>query len=346
MKRSIFYSAIIAAMAIAIAACSPAANDVAGIGIGGSGITPTGITSTGTITGFGSIYVNDIEFFTSSSTFDIDDNPDLTEDDLALGMRVTVKGSLNADGLTGIATSVFYDDQLQGPVGSVSVIEPDGISRTITVLGIEVALNSTTTQFDVDKDKASTNGFGFDNIKVGDNVEISGLFNANGVLVATRIELKDKEFKLDKSIVELKGTISNSNGSDAFTLNLRGAAGVTVEVDASGKVQYKDLPGGLADGSFVEVKGTCPNIICSTITASRIEGESEGFDDDEGDVEIEGFITRYVDDSDFDVDGLPVDASSAEIKSSVPLSVDLRVEVEGTVVNNVLVASKVELEND
>jgi hypothetical protein len=336
MKHSIFYSVITAAMAISIAACSPG-TDVAGVG-------GSGITSTGTITGFGSIYVNDIEFFTSSSTFDIDDNPDLTEDDLAIGMRVTVKGTLNDDGITGNATSVTYDDELQGPIGSVSDVEADGISRTITVLGIVVALNSTTTKFD-DRN-SSPGGFSFDNIREGDNVEISGLFDSAGVLIATRIELKDKVFKEDKSIVELKGTIANLIGSN-FTLNLYGMTNVTVDVDASGKVHYDDLPGGLAEGAFVEVKGTCPDITCDTVTATRIEGESDGYDDDENEVDIEGFITRYESISDFDVDGLPVDASTARLEpDSLVLDVDLRVEVEGTVVNNVLVASKVKLEDD
>ncbi len=334
MKHSIFYSAITVATTISIAACSNG-TDVAGIG-------GSGITSTGTITGFGSIYVNNIKFETNASTFDVDDNPDSTEDALALGMRVTVKGTLNEDGVTGTATSVTYDEELQGPVGSTP-IDIDADNRTITVLGIEVALNSTTTEFD--ESSSSPGGFSFDNIKQGDNVEISGLFDSSGVLVATRVELKEKVFKLNKSIVELKGTITHTNGTDFFKLNLQGTTGVTIDVDASGEVHYDDLPEGLADDTFVEVNGTCPNLACTTVNATRIEGESEGFDDDEGEVEIEGFITRYVDDSDFDVDGFPVDASDAEIESSLPLALDLRVEVEGTVIDNVLKATKVELED-
>ncbi len=67
MKKSILYSAITAATAISIAACS-SGTDVAGIG-------GSGVTSSGTITGFGSIFVNGVEFETSSSTFNVDDNP-------------------------------------------------------------------------------------------------------------------------------------------------------------------------------------------------------------------------------------------------------------------------------
>ena len=53
------------------------------------------ITSTGTITGFGSVFVNGIEFETGSSSFDVDDNPSSSEDDLAIGMVVTVVGGVS-----------------------------------------------------------------------------------------------------------------------------------------------------------------------------------------------------------------------------------------------------------
>lgn len=336
MNKSTLYRAITAAMAISIAACS-SGTDVAGIG-------GSGITSSGTITGFGSIFVNGVEFKTSSSTFNVDDNPDGTEDDLAIGMHVTVNGTLNADGVTGNATSVTYDDQLQGPVGAPP-IDIDTENKTITVLGIVVALNSTTTQFDIDDSVPGS--FNFNNIKKGDNVEISGLFDSAGKLIATRVELKEQAFTIDSSIVELRGTIADLIGPN-FTLNLQGMAGATVDIVTSSGTAYDDLPpGGLVDGTFVEVKGTCPDVTCTTIEATRIQGESEGFDgDSDGDVEIEGFITRYVDDSDFDVDGLPVDASDAQKEPpSLILIKDLLVEVKGTVVNNVLMASKVELED-
>ena len=96
MKKSMLYSAIATAATIGISACSSGGRDVAGIG-------GSGYTSSGTITGFGSIYVNGVKFDTSSSTISIDDSPGI-EDDLAIGMRVTVNGTLNADGVNGTAT--------------------------------------------------------------------------------------------------------------------------------------------------------------------------------------------------------------------------------------------------
>ena len=346
MRPSILYFVATAAVALNLAACS-SETEVAGIGIGGSGKTPVAseITSTGTITGFGSIIVNDVRFETSSSTFDVDDNPDSTEDDLAIGMRVTVAGTLNADGVTGNATSVTYDEELSGPVSSVD--DKDADNKTITVLGIQAALNRTTTRFDTVK--SGPKAFDFNYISqansVDDVVELSGYVDSNGVLVATRIELEDKKFKIDVSKLELMGIITSVNGND-FTLSLLGISGVTVDVITSNKTKYADIPDGISEGILVEVEGTCPEIACTTIAAKRIEGESEGFESD-GEATIQGFITQYTSDSDFYVSGFPVDASSAVFKpETLVLAEDLFVEVEGTVIDGTLVATKVELEQD
>ncbi|MGD8582741.1 MAG: DUF5666 domain-containing protein, partial [Gammaproteobacteria bacterium] len=328
MKKSILNLSLTAATAISIAACS-SGSDVAGIG-------GSGYVSSGTVTGFGSIFVNGVEFETGSATFSVDDDPNGTEDDLAIGMRVTVTGSVNTDGVTGTATSVTFDDELQGPVSSVSDIDADGVSRTITVLGTQVVLNSTTTNFDISS--SATGTFDFINISAGDNVEISGYFDSTGILQATRIELKEQDFVVDSSIVELKGTITNLVNT-AF--ELAGLNGISIDASSA---TLDDLPSGLENGTLVEVKGTCPDPACMTIKATRVEGETDDYDNDD-DVELEGIITRYVDDSDFDVNGFPVDASGAQKEpASLELQPDVLIEVEGTIVNGVLVASEVELE--
>ncbi|MGB5455735.1 MAG: hypothetical protein WBO18_07160, partial [Gammaproteobacteria bacterium] len=137
MKKSFIYSALTAATAISITACSSGGGDVAGIG--GSGVLPTGgFVSSGTVTGFGSIFVNGVEFETGSSTFNVDGNPDGVEGDLAIGMRVTVTGSVNADGITGTANSVEYDDEIQGPISDLSPPDTDGVNKIFKVFGTTV----------------------------------------------------------------------------------------------------------------------------------------------------------------------------------------------------------------
>ena len=65
----------------------------------------------GTITGFGSIYVNGIEYDTNGASYEVDDASASDDSALAVGMVVKVQGSVNADGRTGSASSVSYDDE-------------------------------------------------------------------------------------------------------------------------------------------------------------------------------------------------------------------------------------------
>ncbi|MFA9421836.1 MAG: DUF5666 domain-containing protein, partial [Gammaproteobacteria bacterium] len=156
-------------------------------GIGGTGI------SSGTVTGFGSVFVNGVEFETSGTVFDIDDSGTGSQDDLALGMIVTVNGIVNDDGVTGSATSISFDDQLQGPVSNLSLPDLDGENRTFSILGTTVHISAIDTVFDVTGLLSGT-PFGFDQIANGNNVEVSGFFNTAGGLVATRVELKATNF--------------------------------------------------------------------------------------------------------------------------------------------------------
>ena len=63
--------------------------------------------------------------------------------------------------------------------------------------------------------------------------------------------------------------------------------------------------------------------------------------------EIEGTITDFTSTSTFSVDGLPVDASKAAFPDgSTGLAKGVRIEVEGAVVNGVLVATTVKIESE
>ncbi len=145
MNTLLIKSTLATAIALSIAACSP--TDSEGVaGIGGSGYV-----SSGSVSGFGSVFVNGVEFETDSSTFDVD-GVSGTQDDLAIGMIVQVSGTINADGITGDATSISYDDQLQGPVTGLTAPDADGLTRSFMVLGINVIIDSGSTSFDVSGD--------------------------------------------------------------------------------------------------------------------------------------------------------------------------------------------------
>ena len=337
MNRSILHSAITAAMAISIAACSSGGSDVAGIG--GSGVVA--VKSSGTITGFGSVYVNGVKYETDNTTvYTIDDSPGSSDDDLAVGMRVTVSGSVNTDGVSGTASSISFNDDLEGPVSNLVDVGNDGLIRTFTTLGRTVRISSDTTSFD-------TSGlpvpFDFGSIANDGHVEVSGFLDSNNVMIATRVELKDQTFKTS-SIVEIKGTIENTD-TNLQTFNLVGAASTTISY--AGAVIDNNLPGGVADDAFVEVKGQCPSTLCATVNASKVESGFDDFNDNDK-VEVEGIITSLTDQNNFEVNGIPVDASNnpTKIPASLTLAKDMEVEVEGSISNGTLIATKIKDESE
>ena len=299
-----------------------------GTSLAGGGIGGTGITS-GTITGFGSVFVNGVEFETDGSSFDVDDNIGTDQDVLGLGMVVTVTGSINPDGVTGTALSILYDDEVEGPIADDPVEDADRVTKTFTVLGITVVVDRNTTVF-------SGTDYDYDSLAMDNIVEVSGFFDGTGALQATRLE-KTGQLTLGLSGVEMRGTVRAFNGTDTFLLD-----GITVMFD--GSTDLSEVPGGVIDGGqFVEVTGTLETP--TFITALRIELESEGFDDDEDRVSIQGLVTDFTGIGNFMVNGQPVDASAADFEPAslaASLGNNASVEVSGPIVGGVLQAIEVE----
>ena len=329
ITKSIFASAI----AISVVACGSSGGgggDLAGIG-------GSGFVSSGSITGFGSVFVNGVEFETDSATFDIEGVSGL-QSDLAIGMVVKVDGTINNDGITGIASNISFNDELQGPVaappGEADIVyDVDRVSATFFVFGTKIVIDSSATSFDVDDGVSLPLNavFDFDTIALNNNVEISGFFDANGVIQATRIELKDINFDPD-SEVEIKGNIINLSG---FIFNIG-----SLRIDATNAVP-KDLPNGLQNGQQVEVKGTY-DVASNTVIASKVEADDDGAEDTD-EFEVEGIITNYDSSNDtFTVSGIAVDASSLNLTAGTLMN-NLLIEVDGSISNGVLIAEKIEL---
>ena len=278
------------------------------------------VKSTGTIDGFGSVFVNGIEFETDDADITLDGKPS-SEDALRLGMVVTVKGTINDDGETGTATEVIFDDELQGPVSAI-VEGPDGDSLLLTILELKVIVERTGTVFD---------DVSFDSLAVGDVLEVSGFFDEEGRLRATRVEKKSGD---DAGEVEFKGIVTGLAGTEfmlgAFVVDFSGA-------------DLSEVPGGtLAEGMFVEVHGSLADGI---ITADRIEDEGEasrGFDDDD-EVRVQGTVTNFVSIAMFEVNGVTVDGRGALLRPSDLVVADgVVVQVEGDWDADTLLARKIE----
>lgn len=323
---------LIALILITFASCGGSGGGIGsnGGGVGGSGISKP-ITSKGTITDFGSVFVNGVEFETSGSAITTDDNPG-TDDDLDLGMVVTVTGTINEDGTTGTAESIVFEDNLEGPIAG-----DDDVAKTITVLGQTVVWDSSTIC-----ENSSSLTIDCASLSVDNLVEVSGFTATGGIIQATRIEIKDQDFNPAEDEVEIKGTIS---GLTATTFNIGSQV-----VDYSAAVL--DGISTLADGMFVEVEG---NLNGEILEATKIELEDEDLDIAEDDeVEIEGLVDTFASctgsDCTFTVNGQRVETSSAtEFKNGAPddITVGVRLEVEGTIdANGVLIAREVEFHDE
>lgn len=291
---------------------------------GTGGIIRGGI-AVGSITNFGSVVVNGVRFDTDSATFTIDDAPG-TQADLAVGDFVVVVGEYAADLVTGTATTVTYDDNVEGPIESI-----DQAGNTLVVLGQTVRTDATTSFGD---------GIGpgsIDGLTVGDIVEVTGFIDAAGVTIATRIELKPVGGEF-----EVRGVVANLDAT-AMTFSL-----AALTVDFSAATLDDDFPGGqISDGDFVEAKGDRLGG-AGELVANRIELEDGPVSGSDGDrIEIEGLITRFASATDFDVSGVPVVTDSSTLFEggvSADLGLNVKVEVEGDLdANGSIVASRVDI---
>jgi len=310
-------------------------------GIGGSGI------STGPITAFGSIFVNDIEWFIDESEIEFDEEMG-GEDDLRIGMVVRVEGEINREDGIGHATRVFFDDEIEGPIESISDVGLDGLIKDLVVLGQIVRIEAGVTHFDVDidvddDDENDDSDFGFDTIAEGDVIEVSGLIDHAGRIRATYIELEGfVQFGVTE--IEFRGTISGfDEGGSSFMIGP-----VTVNFDPTGvATDLSDLPGGVQDDIYVEVEGRLT--AAREVEASEIELEDE-FDhhEDEDEVSLTGFVQSFMGIDDFFVGQQAVDASGAEFENgnASMLEDGTLVEVDGEIVDGVLIADEIEFESD
>ncbi len=311
---------------IALTGCGGGGGGTNVAGIGG-----TGRTISGTITGFGSIFVNQVEYDIDNASFSIkeDNSPGLSQADLRIGMVVTLTG--NDDGTVGVASQVVYDNEIKGPVSGL-VSSPDGTTKSFTVFGVAVVADVANTTFDT--------GFDFTTLANDDIIEASGLFDSSSTLIATYIEKTD-DLDPGNNEVEIKGTPDRDAGiGEFFILN-----GVKVNIVAG--TDLSDIPDNRVTATqFIEVKGILVSDSPVEIDALSIGLEDEGIGSVDGEVSIEGFISEFVDNSNFKVSGQQVNATGATfVPAGLTLNNDLRVEVEGTVVNGTLIADKVTLED-
>lgn len=314
---------------LALLACSAGGGDVADNG----GMSGTGI-SQGSISAFGSIFVNGVEWDLSAATIEIDGVPS-TEAGLRVGMIVRVEGDFDAAGQTGRAIAVRFDDSVEGPINGVPVETIPGLRKSFTVLGTSVVVDSERTRFD--------GGASFAGLAMDQVVEVSGFVDRAGLIQATRVE--GKGVFPGNSQVELRGVVSNltkqPDGSGIFDLG-------SVVVRYVPSTDFDELTrSSLSAGDRLEVRGAL-RLTGAEVDANEVELEVEGFaSGDFARAELEGVVASCAESPDFCVGDVPVDASTAvfDPASFVPMPGDT-VEVEGALVAGTLRADRIEWEDD
>ena len=308
------FTTIVAAAVLLLASCG-GSTQLAGIQGSGSGV------ASGPITGFGSIFVNGVEYVTSNAQIRIDDQPG-AESQLLVGEVVTVTGTVNADGKTGTATQVTFSGDVAGPITAIDIA-----GGTFVVLGQTVRVSGSTLFDDTILPASITT------LKVGNIVEISGFPNAAGEIVASRIQLQ-----AGGSAFEVKGIVQSLDMS-AHTFHVN-----TLTVDYSGIAPS----GSLANGATVKVTGTMLNA-AGALVATRVD-VLQGFGGTANEPgEIEGLITTFTSNADFVINGQRVttNASTQFMLNGVTLAVNVRVEVDGSFdASGVLVAKSVQATPD
>lgn len=321
--------ALLVASALIISGCSGGgggglgtlASAITGGGIGGTGV------SQGALTGFGSILLNGVEFDTSGATITINDVVS-AESQLEVGQVVRAE----VDFGTQTASQVEYAETVRGPIQAI-----DQTNRTMTVLNQQVVINDTTSFFA---------NLPFENLIVGDEVEVSGIRTSVGEIIASYIRLRNgtAQYRVIGEVVNLVGT----------TFEIAGPAPrLTVDFSAANQAA---LTGSIENGRLIEVIGLTGdfNAGANTFTVSDVEDGLELNAVVGDDVEVEGVITDFTSSADFEVNGQNIDASGATLEfengtaaAPADLSLNVKVEAEGSIASgNVLQATRVIIKLD
>jgi len=297
-----------------------------------STLTPVVVdkSTSGVITGFGSVFINGVEYETDDATFVVD-GVEGDESLLKLGMVVSLSGSDAGDG-TGNALSIDFDDDVEGVV-IASDLDANGLG-TLNIMGVTVTVDEDTV-FESNASEVLT----LVDITEGNIIEVSGHSSGEGQVWATRIEVKSAVLEQNKEM-EVKGKVTLlDETAKTFTLG-----GITV--DYSGATLEDDFV--IANDLFVEVKSN-EGFTDLVLAASKIElkdGGQRGLDHDDSDdeTELEGVITKVTSATLIEINGHAVllSDSTRYVHKPTTFLAGMKIKVKGDVdVDGNLVAEKI-----
>lgn len=308
-----FLKLVLALASIALVNCG-------GVDSGGTG----GSAVIGPINGLGSIIVNGIRYDESFASISDDDGQPLARERLRLGMMVSIEGTPTISTTTerlATASTVHVASEVVGPVDLI-----DRSARTMQVLGQLVRITPATV-FD------DALVMGLDSVPSGATVEVFARYEkVSSSYAATRVELK-----ANPAAFSIRGTIGAVDAaSSKFSIG-------ALTIDYS-RIPAPELTN-VAVGNTVKVRldpASPPGLGRALSVAGGRRGIADG-----AEAIVEGRISTFESALRFSVDGVQVDASSAQFPDGISaVTLGARVQVEGTSRGGVLTARLVSVEGD
>ena len=326
------FLAIASAGQVLLAACG-GGTEVAGVDSGG-----TGSYAVGSITGFGSIIVNDIRYDDANAMVRDDDGNQRAPEDLRLGMVVEVEGSALGPAAAdspysreGEASVIRFGPEVVGPLQAV-----DDAGSRIVVLG-QVVVVAPDTFFG---EPLAGGIAALAALPAGSVLEVHGFRvpGANGHYAATRIDLVHgaTEYRLQGIVHDL------DTGARRFAIGAAWIDYLAVGVEdarAAGVIE-----GGLANVRLGTVPRDDGTWVMLQEAAPPPPPPAAPTPDAALDAEVDGVVAESPEGSRFTVDGVEVDASQATVEGGAAVGSGTRVRVSGRLVCGVLVAETIQVE--
>ena len=270
------------------------------VGVGGSGYM------LGAIQRFSSVVVNDNRIAAHAAQITVNGQPG-AQADLRQGQQVLMVGDLEE---SKTAQAILYRADAIGPIHDFLATETAG-AAAFSVLGHNVRVNAAT----------AYEGMGFDELTDGVVLEISGLRQQDGTLVATYVGRRD-----DATAYTTTGL---ARSVTAYGFNLGG-----LYVSTTGAMFESFDNGALADGAPVEIsvpaQGYTAGMAVTTTRVTRLPMFSAG---SESFGSIEGIVDQVLADNRFTLAALPVAADGLVLfnDSHRPIQPGDRLVVHGRV---------------
>jgi hypothetical protein len=296
---------------------------------GGGGSGSTGVTGTpantvvtaqaattsvfqGPVAGLGSVIVNGVRFSVVGANLSDDDSKSLTSADLQIGMQVKVSGSSDQQLLTGSANSVELAHGTRGPITTLNTV-----LNELTLMGQRVVFNANTAYRGVT---------GLAGLVIGDLVEVHGIAQADGSVVATLIEKKTV------SVFSVRGAVSALNTS-AKTFSVG-----SLLVDYSSTV----VQGTLVNGALVKIRSATPPVSARlTPTTVDVINATQAYTTNNT-LKLKGAVSALPAAGRLTLEGTTVDTSAVALLGGTAVKVGDVIEVRGVWDGSTLKATQIE----